>query len=434
MANCKFANFTPPQYHTETIDKPSSSSYLYRMSLQNPVRYLDPTTPPHTSTLILLAGIAALTMNVFLPSLPNMAAHFETDYRIMQLSLAIYLGFSAGLQIIIGPISDKIGRRPVILWGLALFILATLGCLFAPNITVFLIFRMSQAVIATAMVLSRAVVRDIYPTEKAASMIGYVTMGMSVVPMIGPAVGGLLQDSFGWKASFWMLLISGALLFLICLRDLGETKSNSGNSLIDQFREYPELLTSPRFWGYTMASAFTAGTFFVYLGGAPFVGATLFDLSPSTLGIFFGAPASGYFLGNFITARFSQRIGINAMIAWGGVICAAGGALIMLLFAIGFENEYVFFSFMTFVGLGNGMSIPNATAGALSVRPHLAGTAAGLSSAMMIGIGAALSALSGSLLSPDTGAYPLLWLMVISASLGIASIFIVIWRTRQIAD
>lgn len=404
------------------------------MSLQNQARYLDRASPPHISTLILLAGVAALTMNIFLPSLPNMAEHFETDYRIMQLSVAIYLGFSAGLQIIIGPISDKIGRRPVILWGLALFILATLGCLFAPNITVFLIFRMSQAVIATSMVLSRAIVRDIYPTDKAASMIGYVTMGMSVVPMVGPAVGGLLQDSFGWQASFWMLLIGGVALFLISLRDLGETKSNSGNSLLAQFREYPELLTSPRFWGYTMSSAFSAGAFFAYLGGASFVGTTLFDMSPSSLGIFFSAPAVGYFFGNFIAGRYSQRFSIHAMIIWGSLICASGVSIILILFAIGYENQYIFFGFVTCVGLGNGMSIPNATSGALSVRPHLAGTASGLSSAMMIGIGAALSALAGALLTPGSGAYPLLWLMVISASLGIVSIFIVIWRTRKIAD
>ena len=152
--------------------------------MENPpkVRFLDQTTPPHIVTLILLAGLSALAMNVFLPSLPKMTAHFETEYRVMQLSVAIYLAVNAALQIVIGPISDKFGRRPVILWGVALFLLATLGCIFAPNITVFLAFRMCQAVIVTAMVLSRAVVRDMVPQDQAASMIGYVTMGVAVVP------------------------------------------------------------------------------------------------------------------------------------------------------------------------------------------------------------------------------------------------------------
>ena len=125
------------------------------MSDSPDVRYLDRTTPPHISTLILLAGISALSMNVFLPSLPGMTAYFETEYRLMQLSVAIYLAMNAILQILVGPISDKFGRRPVILGGLTLYLLATLGCILAPNVTVFLIFRMLQAVVAVAMVLSR---------------------------------------------------------------------------------------------------------------------------------------------------------------------------------------------------------------------------------------------------------------------------------------
>ncbi|MDX5412285.1 MAG: MFS transporter, partial [Rhodobacterales bacterium] len=139
-----------------------------------PVRYLDRSTAPHVSTLILLAGISAMAMNIFLPSLPGMAAHFAVDYGVMQLSVATYLAMSAVLQILIGPISDKYGRRPVILGGVVLFCLATIGCLLAPNATVFLIFRSLQAVVAVAMVLSRAVVRDMYAQDRAASMIGYV--------------------------------------------------------------------------------------------------------------------------------------------------------------------------------------------------------------------------------------------------------------------
>jgi DHA1 family bicyclomycin/chloramphenicol resistance-like MFS transporter len=124
------------------------------------VRFLDRTTPPHIGTLILLAGISALCMNVFLPSLPGMAVYFDADYSLMQLSVAVYLAVNAVLQIIVGPISDKMGRRPVILWGVGLFLLATLGCIYAPNAQVFLAFRMAQAVVVAAMVLSRAVVPE----------------------------------------------------------------------------------------------------------------------------------------------------------------------------------------------------------------------------------------------------------------------------------
>ncbi len=397
------------------------------------VRFLDRSTPPHIVTLILLAGLSALAMNVFLPSLPRMTEHFHTEYRVMQLSVAIYLGVNALLQIIIGPISDKFGRRPVILWGLVLFLGATLGCIFAPDITTFLTFRMCQAVVVTAMVLSRAVVRDMVPQDQAASMIGYVTMGVAVVPMVGPVFGGMLDEAFGWQSTFWLLFILGALILWMSWRDLGETSVSRGLSLMQQFREYPELFRSPRFWGYALTCALSSGAFFAYLGGAPFVGSEVFHLSPAALGFFFGAPAVGYFIGNGLSGRYSARVGINRMILWGCVLNAAGLGTALMVFAAGFQSEWTFFGFMTFVGLGNGMTIPNATAGALSVRPHLAGTASGLSGAIMIGGGAALSALAGALLQPGTGAWPLLWLMFATGVASIVSILLVIRRERRLA-
>ena len=401
------------------------------MSDRPTIRFLDRSTPPHILTLILLAGISALAMNIFLPSLPGMTTYFETEYRLIQLSVALYLAVNAGLQIVMGPISDKLGRRPVILGGLGIFLIATLGCIFAPNILIFLIFRMVQATVVVAMVLSRAVVRDMVPEAQAASMIGYVTMGMAVVPMIGPAIGGVLDQAFGWKANFWSLFILGAAVFWLTWRDLGETAPKSGQSLSQQFRNYPELLTSPRFWGYSLAATLASGAFFAYLGGAPFVGDRVFGLDPATLGIYFGAPAIGYFAGNFISGRFSVRVGVNRMVLWGCLANASGIGLNLLLFYAGFGTPLTFFGLMTMMGLGNGMLIPNATAGALSVRPHLAGTASGLSGAMMIGGGAALSALAGALLGPGTGAFPLLWIMLITAVGAIGAIGLVIWRERS---
>lgn len=395
-------------------------------------RLFDRATPPHIITLILLAGLSALSMNIFLPSLPGMTAYFETDYRVLQLSVGVYLGLNAILQVLIGPLSDKIGRRPVVLWGIVLFLAATIGCLFAPNAEVFLVFRMGQAAVVVAMVLSRAIVRDVVPADQAASMIGYVTMGMTVVPMLGPVLGGVLESSFGWQANFWMLFILGLLILILSWADLGETRKASGLTLGQQFREYPELLRSPRFWGYSLASGLSSGAFFAYLGGAPFVGTVLYGLSPAMLGIYFGAPALGYFAGNFLSGSFSARFGVNRMVEWGCLVNTSGLAVSTVLFLAGLGNAEIFFGLMTLVGLGNGMTIPNATAGALSVRPHLAGTASGLSGAIMIGGGAGLSMLAGALLTEESGAMPLLWIMLTTAILGIVAIRAVIWREKRI--
>ncbi|WP_179381190.1 multidrug effflux MFS transporter [Jannaschia marina] len=390
-------------------------------------------TPPHILTLVALVGVSTLSMNVFLPSLPTMADYFAADYGLVQLSVGLYLGVNAALQLVVGPISDRYGRRPVILTGLVLFMLATVGCLVATTIETFLFFRMAQAAIVVAMVLSRAVVRDLYPQDKAASMLGYVTMGMSVVPMVGPAIGGVLEAQFGWQSNFWLLLGAGVLLWILTYRDLGETAPRGTGNLREQVRQYPELLTSRRFWGYCAASAFASGSFFAYLGGAPYVGTEVFSMDPATLGLFFGAPAVGYLVGNGISGRFSQAMGIDRMILIGAVGQAAGLALLGGLTVTGFTSHWVFFGFMTCVGLGNGLVIPNATAGMLSVKPHLAGTASGLGGAMMIGGGAALSAVAGWLLAFGGGALPLVALMIASASCSVVATLLTIRRNRALA-
>ena len=402
------------------------------MTNRTPAKFLDRSTPPHIATLILMAGVSALAMNIFLPSLPGMAAYFDAPYRLMQLSVALYLAVNAVLQILIGPISDKFGRRPVILWGLAVFLLATIGCALSETVGMFLLFRMMQAAIVSAMVLSRAIVRDMVPENQAASMIGYVTMGMAVVPMVGPVFGGLLDQAFGWQSNFWALLIVAALVFYITWADLGETAGKSGLTLAQQFSEYPVLFRSLRFWGYAMAAALSSGAFFAYLGGAPYVGDHTFGLEPAQVGLYFGAPALGYFAGNFISGRFSTRLGVNRMVYWGTLFTAGGIAINLGLFYAGLGSAASFFGLMTLMGLGNGMTIPNATAGALSVRPDLAGTASGLSGALMIGGGAGLSALAGVWLTPESGAFPLLWIMLVVSVGAIITILLVMRREARL--
>lgn len=400
------------------------------MSSRPAVRFLDRTTPPHIMTLVLLAGLGALSMNVFLPSLPAMADHFQTDYRLIQLSVALYLGVNAVLQVFIGPISDRFGRRPVMLGSIGIFLLATVGTLLAPTVEVFLAFRALQAVIVAGLVIGRAVVRDMVPQEEAASMIGYVTMGMAVVPMVGPMIGGALEEVYSWQASFVLLLVCGLLTLWLTWADQGETAVNRSASFAEQFRQYPELLASPRFWGYCLTAAFASGAFFAYLGGAPFVGSEVYRLSPAALGFYFGAPALGYAAGNFLSGRYSVRFGINRMVLAGTVLTCAGLAVLLAVELAGATHPAVFFGFMTFVGLGNGMVLPNATAGMLSVRPRLAGSASGLGGAIMIGGGAALSALAGALLTPGTGPYPLLYLMLGTSVASVVSILYVIRRAR----
>jgi len=384
-------------------------------------------------TLVLLAGLAAMNMSAFLPSLPTMAAHFGTDYSVMQLSVSLYLGTTAVVQLLIGPIADRYGRRPVVLVCLGIFVVATIGCMLADTVTVFLIFRMIQGAVAVGLVLSRAIVRDMVPQDEAASMIGYVTMGMALVPMFAPMIGGALDAAFGWQATFVFLAGSGVLIGLLAFVDQGETApAGRATSFRDQVRDYPELLTSRRFWGYVFSAAFASGAFFAFLGGAPYVASNVYGLTAIQAGIGFGAPAIGYAMGNMVSGLYSTRVGINAMILYGTVITCAGMAVSAAITLAGFGSAWVFFGFCTFVGLGNGLVMPNASAGMLSVRPELAGTASGLGSAILIGGGAALSAFAGIILLMGSTALPLQLLMLVTSALSFVAIRYVIRREKQL--
>lgn len=401
------------------------------MTTKPTVRFLDRRTAPHLVTLILLAGIAALNMSIFLPSLNGMTVYFGTEYAVMQLAVSGYLAATAVLQIAIGPLADRFGRRPMVLGALTIFVLATLGAVMAPTVEVFLAFRLLQAAVVTTMVLSRAVVRDMVPDEQAASMIGYVTMGMALVPMIGPAIGGALDQAFDWHASFVFLALAGLGVLALAYYDLGETVAGSGMDFRAQMRTYPELLTSPRFWGYVACAAFGSGAFFALLGGASFVAGEVFGLSPFWTGIALGSPAIGYALGNGLSGRYSVALGIDRMILIGTGVASAGMGLSMVLTLLGFVHPLLFFGFCTALGLGNGLMLPNATAGSLSVRPHLAGTASGLGGSIMIGGGALLSAAAGTLLTERTGALPLQAIMFVTSLMAMVAIALVMRRTAR---
>jgi len=334
--------------------------------------------------------------------------------------------------VFIGALSDRYGRRPVMLAALWVFVLATIGTLLAPNVVVFLLFRMLQAAVVTGIVLSRTAIRDVLGEGDAASRIGYVTMGMAVVPMLAPALGGLLDEAFGWRGSFGLMLIAGIAVLALSWRDMGETRQGGAGTFRAQFAEMPELMRSRRFWGYCATSSFASGAFFAYLGGAPFVGAQVFGMEPAMLGLFFGAPALGYAAGNFLSGRFAARVGIDRMILIGACINFGGMALLSLLYFGGLQNRFVFFGCFIFVGLGNGMILPSATSGMMSVRPHLAGSASGIGGAIMIGAGAALSALAGVLLTPGSGAEPLIAMLFVTTGLAVGSILYVMSRARAI--
>lgn len=349
----------------------------------------------------------------------------------MQLAVSLYRVAIALLQLIIGPLSDRFGRRPVLLGCFVVFIAGTLAAIYAPTIEVFLACRFLQAFSAAGMVLSRAVIRDTVGPNEAASKIGYVTMGMSLAPMIGPFIGGYLDKLYGWQSTFFVTLGFGVVALSIVYFDLGETNQHTSPSFAAQARNYPELFRSRRFWGYTATAAFSSGAFFAFLGGGPYVATEILGLSPSQYGIYFGLLSLGYMLGNFLSGRFSGRVGINRMMLMGNVIAAVGMGFSIVLFAAGHFHPLSLFGPAFFTGVGNGMTLPNANAGIVSVRPYLAGSASGLGGALQIGGGAALSVIAGAWLTPTSGAYPLLYVMCLSSLAAVIATSYIIHVARE---
>ncbi|MFV0475944.1 MAG: multidrug effflux MFS transporter [Pikeienuella sp.] len=396
-------------------------------------RFGDRSTPPILITLILLTAVGAFSMNAFIASLPALAEEFDAPYSVVQLAISGYLAMTALIQLAIGPLSDRYGRRPVILVSLVIFIIASVGCLTAENIVAFMIFRMLQAAVATGLALGRTIVRDLLPPEEAASQIGYMTAAMALIPMVGPLFGGAMEEALGWRATFGAYLVFGGVVLTLCWVDLGETNLTPSTSLTAQFRAYPDLFRARRFWGYSATAALASGSFFALMGGGPYVAREIFQQTPAATGLYLGMTGLGYMSGNLITGRVAGRVGINRLMVWGCVISCVGLAVGLLVDLFVIEHPLSVFGFCIFVGMGNGLTMPAATTGLLSVRPNLAGSASGLGAALMIGGGAALSVLAGALLSPTSGAAPLLALMLASAVGSVFAALYVIRRARRMS-
>ncbi|GAB4515345.1 MAG: multidrug effflux MFS transporter [Roseibium sp.] len=345
---------------------------------------------PSVGILVAISTVSPLAMQIYLPSLAGMMAVFSATAGEIQLTMSAFFIAVAVSQLFWGPLSDQFGRRPVIITGMVLFVLGSVLCLIAPSIEALVAARVLQAAGgSTGMVLGRAIIRDLHGPKQAASMIGYVTMGMAVMPTIAPAIGGLLDRFYGWQGGFVLMLVFGVGVLWASIYRLPETHHTRSSVGVTQIlRSYGILLREPLYWSYSLTAAFSALTYFAYLGGAPFIASGLLALTAAEMGFYFMFVALGYIAGNYISGRFAERVGLFRMILAGTLI----GLLSVLLIA-GFAQFDALtapslFLPMFLLGLGNGVCLPSALAGAASVRPELTGAATGLTASLQVGTGA----------------------------------------------
>jgi len=372
----------------------------------------------------MMAAVSVLSFNMIAPSLAAIAEAYDTTYARASFAVSGFLAVNAVLFLVLGPLSDRYGRRPVLLWCVGIYVVASIGAALAGDIWTFLVFRTFQAAVIAGSVISNAAVRDTSDPSEAASRLGYLSMAMAVAPMVGPIVGGVLDQFFGWRAIFWVYTALGVVLFWLSWADAGETNQHRSHSFADQFRALPELFGSATFWAYALCMSSGVGVFYVFVTGVPFVNTQTFGLSPMALGIGIGSITGGFFLGSFVSGRIAKRVGVPRMVLWGRIVTLVGMISALVAYGLGTLHMLGFFAAAISAGVGNGLTTPSARAGTMSVRADLAGSASGLGGALIVATGAVLTQVTGAVLTPQNAEWMVLALM---AGLALAGYLFALW-------
>ncbi len=384
-------------------------------------------TPPFNTKLLVavlavITALGPLSMQIILPILPVMQDAFLVTAATVQYVLSLALLTIAFATLVYGPASDRYGRRPVLLVGLLIFLLGSIISALAPTIELVIVGRVIQAVGGAAgMVISRAIIRDLYDRDTAARLMAYMITALVVAPMVSPLIGGLLNDSFGWRAVF---VFSGALgLVVLAAAAPRVPESLPPNASVQTFRGmlsgFAVLLRVPAFLGYAGQVGFGMGMFMAFLGAAPFVMIDVLGRPPTEFGLFFVLISAGFMAGTFLTARIGQRVGLDPMMRIGSGLAVLFGAVMLGFVLAGYWSPWTIFLPGMGMAFANGLSMPNAQAGAVSISPRFAGTASGLLAFLQMLVGAGFAQLAGMV--QDNTPLPMAVIMLTASTLAFLS-------------
>ena len=369
--------------------------------------------PPRLIVVLVLAtALGPFAMQVFLPALPAIQAGFGVSAATAQLSFSLSAFAIAISTLFYGPISDRLGRRPAMLGGVVIYLLGSLLCAAAASITLLILGRIIQAAGGCAgLVLSRAIVRDLYSLDRSATVLAYVTMAMVAAPMVAPVLGGLLVDLAGWRSVFVAGAAVGLLILVAVHGGLPETAqraeaARSANPLHGVGR----LLRSTAFMGYALQASFSIAVFYAFLAAAPFLMLTVMQRPASEYGLFFILVSGAFMVGNFVAGRYSARVGSDRMILLGSLGSLACMLLTLALMLAGYWTPWAIFLPTSLGALFQGVALPNTQAAFVSVDPQAAGTASGLGGFLQMGLAALVAQIVGSI--QDDTPYPMVLGMV----------------------
>lgn len=378
---------------------------------------------PALTVLVAISTLQPIALNMLAPATPALARNFATSYATIQLTLTLFLVAVALTQLVVGPLSDRFGRRPCVIGGTAVFMLGSVLGAMAENAGTLLFARVLEGAGAgTTFALARAIIRDTAGRDAAASQIATVTMVMVVAPMVAPYLGGHIETSLGWRMIFWVMAGIAAIVLVLVTARLPETAPNVGvrTSFTGIVRAFPDLARDRGFITNVTALAMTSASFFAFIAAAPFIVVETMGRGSDTYGAYFVLNALGYMLGNFAMSRLVIRHGTTRMAWLGLTISFAGTSAAFAIALTPWWTPLTLFLPLVVNAIGNGLTLPGATAAALSARPELAGSAAGLAGAIQLGSGALATVLISWLVAHWPPALmAMMWLMLVVALLAL---------------
>ncbi|MBK52409.1 MAG: Bcr/CflA family drug resistance efflux transporter [Gammaproteobacteria bacterium] len=373
--------------------------------------------------IVLLAVASALgpaAMQILLPALPVIQSAFAVSDDIAQLTLSLSMLAIALGTLYYGPLSDRYGRKLVMLIGLSITFLGSLACMLAKSIELLILARFVQAFGgAVGLVLARAMVRDVYEANDAARVIATLVMVMVVIPMLSPALGGELMARFGWKSVFSIVAGSSLVLFAVMLYMLPETLEEPVRfeGVSAMLSTYGLLLQSSSFRSYALCVAFVSVVFFSFIAAAPEIMVTAFGRPPTDYGYYFIMVPMGFMGGNYATRMLTKRFSINQLISLGGSIALLGISVALSFHMLGLSHPMALFVPVAIAVFGNGITLPNAQAAAINEFPQYAGSASGLTGFLQMAISAVAAQAVAWIY--DGTAFPLLVMMLCASALSL---------------
>jgi MFS transporter, DHA1 family, multidrug resistance protein len=338
--------------------------------------------PGMTVLLGALVAVAPLAMDIYLASMPSMARALSASDEKVQLTLSLYMYAWGATQIVIGPLTDRFGRRPALIVGLSIFVAASVVCAAARNVETLIAARVVQAAaMATVAVVPRAIVRDLHAGERAATMLSLMGMVLGIAPIVAPIIGSHLHVWFGWQANFVFVAAYGALALACVVSVLPETirsRNVRATNLVVMLANYGKLLRSRVYLGYLLIAAFATSALFAFLAGSSFVFVSVIGTGEEGFGLLFGVVMLGNIIGSTLGSRLVARLGIDRMLQYSTwLMIIAGAALAALAWArVGHPLAIVAPMFLFMIAFMTTM--PQATAGALTPFPEIAGSASSL--------------------------------------------------------